>query len=139
MSQVLDKKLYERVKKKADKIYERHGLYKSAWIQKEYKRLGGRYSGKKPSKDKGLQRWIKGEQWVEVGDYLKGKKTPCGSSNRKGKACRPLKRVNDKTPITVPELLKIHSKKKLQSLVNKKKKDMDGRINWKSGTFSPSI
>ena len=49
------------------------------------------------------------------------------------KACRALVRVNDKTPITIPELLKIHSKSKLLELVEKKKKDMDGRIMWRKG------
>ena len=139
MDRALDKELYKKVSKRADKIYETHSLYKSAWIQKEYQKLGGRYRGSKPTEKKGIQRWLSGEQWIEVGPYLKtGEKIQCGSSDRKGKACRPLKRVNSKTPITVPELLELHSKKKLMQLVKKKQRDMKGRLNWKSGTFSPS-
>lgn len=136
---IINKTLYRNVKKASDKIFERHGLYKSAWIQKEYKKRGGKYRDKKPSRSIGLRRWIDKEQWIEVGPYLeRDEKVPCGSSNRKGKACRPLIRATEKTPITLSELLKIHSKTKLKNLVNKKRKDMDGRLNWKAGTFTPS-
>ena len=55
-----------------------------------------------------------------------------------GKACRPLIRINKDTPITIPELLKIHSKDKLIKLVKQKEVDMDKRINWKSGTITKS-
>lgn len=136
MSNIVDQKLYQKVKKEADKIYERHGLYKSAWIQKEYQKRGGRYRGTKPNQNKGLQRWLAGERWIEVEPYLKdGKEVICGTSERKGKACRPLKRVNEQTPITIDELLEIHSKQKLLKLAKQKKNNMDGRVNWKKGTF----
>jgi len=139
MDRAINKELYMKVKTKADKIYARPGLYKSAYIQKEYQRLGGKYSGPKPDKNKGVQRWLLGEEWVEVMPYLKdNKKVQCGTTPNKGKACRPLIRVNDKTPITIPELLKIHSKEKLIKLVSEKQKDMDGRVNWKAGTFKSS-
>ena len=139
MEKATDKKLYQSVKDKADTIYARPGLYKSAYIQKEYQRLGGKYSGPKPDKNKGVQRWLLGENWVEVSPYLKdNKKVKCGTTPNMKKACRPLVRVNDKTPITIPELLKIHSKNKLLELVNKKKKDMDGRVMWRKGIFKPS-
>jgi len=35
MERAKDKKLYQSVKDKADKIYKRPGLYKSVYIQKE--------------------------------------------------------------------------------------------------------
>jgi hypothetical protein len=41
-------------------------------------------------------------------------------------------RVSSETPITLPELLKLHSKAKLLSLVLDKKKGK--RINWQAGT-----
>ena len=139
MDKALDQELYKCVKRKADKIYERHGLYKSAWIQKEYKRLGGKYKGSKPGESKGISRWLKGEQWIEVGPYLKNRQIVlCGTSGQKGKACRPLRRATAKTPITIPELLKLHTKKQLQALVRQKEKDMDGRIDWKRCKFHPS-
>ena len=136
---ILDADLYKKAKKKADEIFERAGLFKSAFIQKEYQRLGGKYSGKKPPKSQGIQRWLSGEQWIEVEPYLlKGKIIKCGSSERIGKACRPLKRVNDKTPITINELIELHGKRKLMELVKQKQKDMNGILRWKEGRFISS-
>ena len=139
MDRATDKALYKRVKEKADKIYKRSGLYKSAYIQKEYQRQGGAYKGSKPKKDTGVQRWLAGEQWSEMTPYLKNNKIiKCGTTPNKGKACRPMVRINKDTPITIPELLKIHTKDKLIKLVSQKERDMNGRVNWKSGTFKAS-
>ena len=64
-----DKDLYEKVKSLADKIYDKPSAYKSGYIVKTYKELGGKYSGKKPDK-KGLDRWFK-EKWEDK-DYCTG-------------------------------------------------------------------
>jgi penicillin-insensitive murein endopeptidase len=97
-----------------------------------------RKSPKRSSSLTGINKWY-AEEWVQVVDYLQnGKKTQCGASNRSTKACRPLVRVDDKTPTTIPELLKIHSKKELISLARKKRNDMSGRVYWKRGKFYPS-
>jgi len=129
---VLNPSLYIKAKETADKKYKRHGAYKNMFLVSEYKRLGGKYSGKKPDKKSGLSKWIK-EEWVQVLPYLEtGEKVICGSgSNKKG--CRPLKKMNDKTPITLPQLIKIHGKEKLINLAKEKRKNMDTRINWKLG------
>ena len=130
---VLNPDLYIKAKETADKKYKKHGAYKSMFIVSEYKRLGGKYSGKKPSKkEKGVSRWIT-EEWIQVIPYLEsGKKISCGSGADK-KGCRPSKRISDKTPITIQELLKIHSKELLLKLAREKKRDMKKRINWKAG------
>ena len=47
MTEPKDKILYEKVKKDANKIYKTHGAYKSAYIVKKYKELGGEYYGEK--------------------------------------------------------------------------------------------
>ena len=139
MDKATNKKLYQEVSDKADTIYKRSGLYKSAYIQKEYQRQGGKYTGKKPDKGTSIQRWLLNEEWLEVSPYLKdNKKVKCGTTPNMNKACRPLVRVNKNTPITIPELLKIHTKDKLLKLVEMKKMDMDGRIIWKSATFKSS-
>ena len=97
-----------------------------------------RKSPKRSSSLTGINKWY-AEEWVQVVDYLQnGRKTQCGASNRSTKACRPLVRVDDKTPTTIPELLKIHSKKELISLARKKRRDMSGRVYWKRGKFYPS-
>ena len=40
---ILNPKLYEKAKKEADKVYSRHSAYKSMFISKKYKELGGKY------------------------------------------------------------------------------------------------
>lgn len=156
-----NKTLYNKVKSDAKKKFKHYpSLYASSWIVREYKKRGGKYKGRKsPSKKSksrskprkrksksrsktrkktGINKWFV-EQWVQVEPYLRtGSKVDCGASNRQTKACRPLKRVDITTPITLPELLKIHSKSKLMSLAKKKQKDMNGRVVWKTGNFFPS-
>lgn len=130
MDNIVDKDIYTRAKRIADDTYKRHSAYKSMYIQKVYKDLGGRYKGKKNTK--GVTRWNK-EEWIQVIPFLsQGKKIACGEDNKKTKVCRPMKRVDSKTPITLPELLKLHSKKDLLSLARKKNKDMDKRVYWKT-------
>ncbi len=51
-------KLYEKVKKMADAKYKKPSAYKSGWIVKTYKEMGGKYKGEKP-KNTGLDRWYK--------------------------------------------------------------------------------
>tara|TARA_A100001391_G_scaffold51311_1_gene31361 strand:- start:34 stop:468 length:435 start_codon:yes stop_codon:yes gene_type:complete len=134
-----NKTLYNKVKQEAKNKFERYpSLYASAWIVREYKKRGGKYSGPKaPKKEQGTSKWFK-EEWVQVEPYLKnGEKIQCGASNKDGKACRPLKKL-DKTPITLGELEKIHSKELLLRITRQKQRDMKGRINWKKGTFTPS-
>jgi hypothetical protein len=134
---IIDKDIYEKAKKIADKTYERHSAYKSMFINKKYKELGGRYKTNKKKKGK-TDRW-NDEEWIQVIPYLKkGEKIVCGKDNKKNKVCRPFKRIDKETPITIDELLKIHKKSDLIKLGNKKIKDMDGRIFWKTMKFIPS-
>ena len=137
MSKILNPDIYEKAKQKADLVHKKHSAYKSMYIQSEYIRMGGKYSGKKNS-SQGVKRW-NDEQWIQVKEYLKnGKKVACGYDDRKNKVCRPFKRINKDTPITLPELLKIHSKEDLLKLCNKKIKDPEGRVFWKTKKFVPS-
>lgn len=132
-SNIINKSLYKKARKLADETYKRPGLYKSAFIQKKYQELGGKYRGEKPKKDEGIQRWLKGEEWIKIIPYVKeGKKIKCGSGNDKH-ACRPLIRVNKNTPITIDEIIQKHGKKKVLELANEKRKNLDTRINWNTG------
>jgi len=136
-SNILNPKLYEKAKKEADKKYERHSAYKSMFITKRYKELGGKYKTQKRKKGS-TTRWNE-EQWIQVLPYLKsGKKIACGEDNKKNKVCRPFNRVDKNTPITLPELQKLHSNKDLIKLAEKKIKDMDGRVFWKTMKFIKS-
>lgn len=145
--------LYEEVKRESSLVFSRPtSAYRSMWISREYRKRGGKYrsfgkggrSGKKSRSTRrkeggGVLKWLR-ERWVQVIPYLKeGRIVECGSASQKGgKACRPLKRVDERTPITLPELVKLHGKEKLVRLARKKKKDMDGRVDWRRGTFRSS-
>lgn len=83
-----NKSLYEKVKKEADAIYKKPSAYKSGWIVKRYKQLGGKYID--DGKERSLKRWFE-EKWEDVG----GKDYP---------VYRPTKRVSKKTPLTVQEI-----------------------------------
>lgn len=110
----IDKDLYKKVKKMADKRFlAPTSIYKSSWIVKEYKKRGGKYKGKK-SNSKGLKRWYK-EEWVDLNRPIKknGKVIgyrKCGrksiKSGEKYPLCRPRKRVTSSTPRTVKEISK---------------------------------
>jgi hypothetical protein len=87
-SQPLDEALYARVKAEADKKYKKHSAYKSGWVVKRYKELGGKYKGE-PA---GLKRWFK-EEWQDV-----------GSKEGDYPLYRPTKRVTKDTPKTASEV-----------------------------------
>lgn len=124
---VLDPDLYRKARKKADETYKKNSAYKSMFIVSTYKKLGGRYSGKK--ENKGVKRW-NNEKWIQVIPFLEsGKKIACGfGSDSKG--CRPSKRVDKETPTTIQELIKKHGKAPLLKVARQKKKDMSKRVNW---------
>ena len=128
---ILNPKLYAKAKKIADDTYKKPSAYKSMFIQKKYMELGGKYK----KKGKGLATWRK-EKWVSVKDYLNGKIIECGDDKIGNNACRPTKRINKDTPITIQEVLKKHTKEKVKKAVNKKLKNMKLRLNWETLTFS---
>src|SRR5210317_2158784 len=113
---------YKKAKREADQKYEKHSAYKSMYISKRYKELGGTYKDN-TKKDTKLSTWRK-ERWVVVEPYLKeGKKIACGSEKAPNiHSCRPSKRINKDTPTTIDSLIELHGKKKLLELVSLKKK-----------------
>jgi len=136
-SNILNPDIYEKAKKEADRVYKKNSAYKSMFISKKYNELGGKYKTQK-KKPGSTDRWTK-EEWIQVLPYLeKGEKIVCGSSNKKNKVCRPFKRIDSNTPITIKELLKLHKKEDLIKLSKKKIKDMNGRVYWKTLKFTPS-
>lgn len=112
MPEPTNKKLYAKAKAKYSNM--KHSAYKSGLVVKEYKRLGGKYSGKKPTiQNKGLKRWY-AEKW----------ETRSGTTTykKKGDIFRPTKRITKDTPTTMKELTK---KEKDKAEAEKKKK---GRV-----------
>lgn len=115
----VNKSLYKYVKRLADKKFlSKTGVYKSSWIVREYKRRGGKYSGKRPSyKSSGLRRWYK-ERWIDLNRPIRNSKgkivgyKSCGRKSAKLRSkgsyplCRPSKKVTLRTPKTVKSLSK---------------------------------
>lgn len=89
----LDQELYNKVKEHANKIYDRPSAYKSGYIVKKYKELGGEYAD--DNKPKNLKRWFK-EEWKDIG-------------NMDYPVYRPTKRINKDTPLTFGEIDKKHA------------------------------
>jgi len=84
----VNKELYEAVKEYANIVYNKPSAYKSGFIVKTYKKLGGTY--KEDHKEHDLERWYE-EIWQDVG-------------NKEYPVYRPTIRVNKKTPLTVDEI-----------------------------------
>ena len=126
---VVNKDLYKKAKQKAnDKYGDKTSAYKSMFIVKTYKQLGGTYKGDK--KIAGTTRWNQ-EQWVNVNEYLKGKTIKCGETQKNKHACRPTKKIDSKTPITIQEVIKKHGKTAVTEAVKEKSLNAAAkRLNW---------
>ena len=138
MDKAKSKELYEQVKEDAKKKFKAFpSAYASIWIQREYKKRGGEFT-KDKEKDSKLNDWIK-SRWIQVLPLLKeGKIIECGDKNKETKACRPSIRINKDTPITIQELLELHSVDDIIKAAEKKNADMDGRLMWKDLKFVSS-
>jgi len=89
--------LYEKAKKLADETYKKPSAYKSGFIVKKYKELGGTYSDDKQPKK--LKRWFK-EEWKDIG-------------NKEYPVYRPTKRITKDTPLTATEIDPKQAKKQI--------------------------
>jgi len=89
-----DKKLWAQIKKQADKIYAKPSAYKSGYIVKKYKELGGKFISSSDT-HKGLSRWF-AEEW-------KNQHGKVGYQHAND-VYRPTKRVTKNTPKTWSEL-----------------------------------
>jgi hypothetical protein len=122
----INKSLYNRIKNKAKhkfKVYP--SVYANSWVVREYKKAGGRYKSK-TGKKSGLSRWYR-EKWIDVCKYPKI--VPCGrkskkKSNKNYPYCRPLYKINKKTPKTVKQF----SLKQLKKRCSKKRKNPNKKI-----------
>jgi len=85
---VVDTKLYDLVKQHADEVYKKPSAYKSGYIVKTYKQMGGRYL--EDNKPKNLKRWFN-EEWTDVGQ-------------QSYPVYRPTVRMNKNTPLLVSEI-----------------------------------
>ena len=90
----LDMKLYNEIKDRVWKMYEKPSAYRSGMLTKLYKEAGGKYSGEK-TKNTPLNRWFL-EKW----------KSDKGTTNypHKNSVYRPTVRITEDTPTTFSEL-----------------------------------
>ncbi len=94
MSEPLNKRLWAIAKQHADDVYKTPSAYKSGFIVKKYKELGGTFAGHK-QKTTGLSRWF-AEDWTN-------QRGEVGYKYKKD-VYRPSKRVTNDTPRTWGEL-----------------------------------
>ena len=114
-----NKKLYAQVKRDAKKKFKAWpSAYASAWLVKEYKRRGGKYSGK-IDKSQGLSRWFD-EEWINVCKLPKivkcGRpKTSLKDWKKKYPYCRPRKKISKSTPKIASSLSKAEIKRRCKN------------------------
>ena len=121
-----DKKLYESIKTRVkSRVARWPSAYASGQVVQNYKAAFKRKYGASKSPytgkgDKKLARWYK-EVWV---DLCRPGFPPCGRQVMKGKYpfCRPRKRVNKGTPMTVGEVLKKYGMAKIRERCARKQK-----------------
>jgi hypothetical protein len=89
--------LYAQVKKHADQVYSKPSAYRSGYIVKMYKKLGGEYLD--DSKPKNLKKWFN-EHWQDIG----GLNYP---------VYRPTVRINKLTPLIPSEIDKLNLKEQI--------------------------
>lgn len=94
----LDPDLYQKAREIADKTYAKSSAYKSGFIVKQYKKMGGKYAD--DNKGKPLKRWFR-ESWTDIG----GKDYP---------VYRPTKRISKKTPLTPSEINPTNLKQQIE-------------------------
>ena len=108
----INTKLYNSIKKRVKRTVKRWpSAYASGQLVSQYKRKGGKYSCARKSAFGSLDRWFK-ERWVNV---CKKGFPACGrkkSSSKNYPYCRPLKRINSKTPRTAGELSRSEIKRR---------------------------
>ncbi len=125
----INQHLYNKVVRDAKKTFKVYpSAYASGWVVKEYKKRGGKYSGKKPSKSTGLRRWFD-EKWINVCKLPE--KVSCGRPNtnirdwkQKYPYCRPSKKISKGTPKIASEL----TKAQIRSRCKKKKSNPRKKI-----------
>lgn len=96
-TKILDQKKWAEAKKLADLVYKVPSAYKSGYIVKKYKELGGRFASQRSKSKTGLTRWF-AEKWVNQHKSV--------GYQHKNDVYRPSIRVTKKTPITWSELTK---------------------------------
>ena len=126
-----DTELWAKIQEMAKTTFREHPTaYSNAWAVRRYAKLGGEWETEGGDLDDLFR-----EGWVDVVALLKdGKVVQCGKGD-KGKACRPTKRINKETPITLQELLELHSVKNILKFAERKANNMELKAQWRELQF----
>jgi len=96
---IIDNKLlYEKARKITNEKYKKNSAYRSGYLVKLYKEMGGTYTEDKQPKK--LKQWYN-EKWEDVG-------------NEKYPVYRPTIKVNKSTPLTINEINKDNLNKQIK-------------------------
>lgn len=130
MSVPLHTAVYAQVVADAKSRMRYPSLGATVWIRKEYAKRGGTFD------DDQHTRWCE-ERWVHVIPFLKrGRVVDCGAYESTRKACRPIHRVDEHTPVTLPELLGLYTKTDILEMARKKNKNAKRDVNWDELKFN---
>jgi hypothetical protein len=124
--------IYNFIKEQANTKFKRAGLYKDAYILKNYIKMNGDFNEDTYNDDyfKRVLKFI-AEQWTDVQDYLNNHEITPLEKLQNSTMVRPITRVDKSTPPTIHELLQIHGKNNLLDLC--KNKTNNNKIIWKTG------
>lgn len=93
-----DINLYNQVKLYANLIYEKPSAYKSGFIIRKYKQLGGKFL--EDNQKKKLKQWFN-EKWLDIG-------------HENYPVYRPSIKINKSTPLTIDEIDSNNLKKQIK-------------------------
>ena len=130
----INEDIYNYIKDQSNTKFKQAGLYKDAYIIKNYIKSGGQFDEESLNSDylRRVLRFI-AEQWVDVEQYLNEHEITPIEKLQNSKVVRPINRIDKNTPITIHELIQLHGKAKVLQLC-KDKKD-ENKIIWKSGNI----
>ena len=102
-------------------------------IRKEYTRRGGEYVEATIDGQRARRLF---ERWVEVIPFLKkGHVVDCTEKTYRSKCCRPMHRLDEDTPTTLPELLRVHNRHDILQMARRANKNPEKRVRWEDLEF----
>lgn len=123
MSIPINEKLYEKIKNKVYQQIPKHSLYRSAIVQKEYQKQGGKYEDTKKKPPMNIKKWFK-QDWISLNDYVRGDTVACGANNAKKyneyPLCRPKAIAEQLTKTQIKKMIKEKTKIKEKPLKTEK-------------------